>query len=113
MRAETVETLAFVVPAAAAGALWAWRRPAARQRTAMLLGAVWVFATVLPLSALAERLGWWRFTPRVEGGTGMPVALLLGWVVAWGMLPVLALPRVPAWVAAALALWLDLLLMPR
>jgi protein-S-isoprenylcysteine O-methyltransferase Ste14 len=113
MRAETVETLAFVIPTAAAGALWAWRRPAARQRTAMLVGAAWVFATVPPLSALAERLGWWRFAAGAEAGTAMPVALLLGWVIGWGMLPVLALPRVPAWAAAALALWLDLLLMPR
>ena len=113
MRAETVQTLAFALPAAAVAALWAWRRPAARQRTAMLLGAAWVFATVPPLSALAERLGWWRFAPGAGAGTAMPVALLLGWVLAWGMLPVLALPRVPAWAAAALALWLDLLLMPR
>jgi protein-S-isoprenylcysteine O-methyltransferase Ste14 len=113
MRADTLETLAFALPAAAAAALWAWRRPAAPRRTAMLLGAAWVFATVPPLSAIAVRLGWWRFAAGTEGGMGMPVALLLGWVVAWGLLPVLALPRVPAWTAAALALWLDLLVMPR
>lgn len=113
MRAATIETLAFALPVAATAALWAWRRPAARSRTAMLLGAAWVFATVPPLSALAGRLGWWRFAPGTEGGTGMPVALLIGWMVAWGLLPVLALPRVPLWAAAALALWLDLLVMPR
>jgi len=79
----------------------------------MLLASAWVFATVPPLSALAVRLGWWRFEPGSDAGMGMPVALLIGWVAAWGLLPALAMPRVPAWAAAALALWLDLLLMPR
>jgi protein-S-isoprenylcysteine O-methyltransferase Ste14 len=113
MRADTLEALAFALPAAAAAALWAWRRPAAPRRTAMLLGAAWVFATVPPVSAVAVRLGWWRFAAGADGGMGMPVAFLLGWVAAWGLLPVLALPRVPVWAAAALALWLDLLVMPR
>src|SRR5690348_4126468 len=100
-----IESLAFALPTAAVVALWAWRRPAAPRRTAVLLASAWIFATVPPLSALAVRMGWWRF----EGGAEMPAALLIGWVVMWGMLPVLALPRVPAWTAAALALWLDLL----
>lgn len=112
MRAETVETLAFELPTVAAAALWAWRRPAAPRRAAMLLAAAWVFATVPPLSVVAVRQGWWRF-PAGDGGLGMPVALLLGWVVAWGLLPMLAIPRVPIWTAAALALWMDLLVMPR
>jgi protein-S-isoprenylcysteine O-methyltransferase Ste14 len=112
LSADAVQTLAFALPTAAAAALWAWRRPAAPRRTGMLLASAWVFATVPPLSALAVRLGWWRFEAG-DVGMGMPVALLAGWVAAWGLLPVLALPRVPAWTAAALALWLDLLVMPR
>lgn len=107
--ADAVESLAFALPTAAAAALWAWRRPVAPRRTGMLLASTWVFAAVPPVCVLAVRMGWWRF----EAGPEMPAALLIGWVVMWGMLPVLALPRVPAWAAAALALWLDLLLMPR
>lgn len=106
-----IETLAFALPTAAAAALWAWRRPDHRRRTGMLLACAWVFATVLPVSALAVSRGWWRFAE--PGAMGMPVALLIGWVVGWGMIPPLAIPRLPAWIAAALALWLDLLLMPR
>lgn len=113
MRADTVETLALALPTATAVALWAWRRPSAPRRTGMLLAAVWVVATVPPLSALAVRQGWWRFAPGMERGMGMPTALLIGWVVAWGLLPMLAIPRVPVWAVAALALWLDLLVMPR
>jgi len=113
LSADGIQALAFALPTAAVAALWAWRRPAAPRRTGMLLASAWVFAAVPPLSALAVRLGWWRFDAGSGGAMGMPVALLIGWVAAWGLLPVLALPRVPAWTAAALALWLDLLVMPR
>jgi protein-S-isoprenylcysteine O-methyltransferase Ste14 len=75
----------------------------------MLLAAAWVFATVPPLNALAVSRGWWSFA---RGAAEMPVALLIGWVVMWGLLPALAMPRAPVWLVAALALWVDLLAMP-
>ncbi|HKP75086.1 MAG TPA: isoprenylcysteine carboxylmethyltransferase family protein, partial [Longimicrobiaceae bacterium] len=62
------------------------------------------------LNPLAVARGWWSFA---GGAAEMPVALLIGWVLLWGLLPSLALPRLPAWAAAALALWLDVMLMPR
>lgn len=113
MKGGAIETLAFVLPAAAAAALWARRRPDARRGAGILLAAAWTFATVPPLSAIAVRQGWWRFAPGADAGLGMPITLLLGWVVLWGLLPALAIPRAPIWMAAALALWVDVMAMPR
>ncbi|HEX6747729.1 MAG TPA: hypothetical protein VF092_10600 [Longimicrobium sp.] len=113
MGREMMETLAVAVPVAAAAGLWIARRPGPRERTGLLLSAVWVMAMVPPVNALALRLGWWAFAPGPAQWMGMPVAFLLGWIAAWGLVPRLAMPRAPAWVAAALALWLDLMLMPR
>ena len=42
----------------------------------------------------------------------MPGDLLLGWVLLWGVLPALLAPRLGPWWMCAVALWLDLLLMP-
>jgi len=109
MSAAWIESLAFLAPSAAVAGLWAWRRPDARRRTGILLASAWVFATIPPLNALAAARGWWSFA---GDASQMPVALLIGWVMLWGMLPPLAIPRLPAWAAAALALWLDVMLMP-
>jgi protein-S-isoprenylcysteine O-methyltransferase Ste14 len=113
VNAATIETLSFAVPAAAVVALWRARRPDARERTGLLLSTVWVMVMVPPVNALAVRLGWWRFEPGPSEWMGMPVAFLVGWIAAWGLLPRLAMPRAPAYAAAALALGLDVLGMPR
>lgn len=108
-----IEALAAGVPLALSAALWAWRRPDARRRTGMLLSAAWLLGTLPPLNALAAYAGWWRFSHGEMEWSRMPPALLVGWVVAWALLPALTLPRAPAYAWAAALAWLDLLLMPR
>ncbi|HEX8906458.1 MAG TPA: hypothetical protein VF771_16530, partial [Longimicrobiaceae bacterium] len=113
MNAAAIETLSVAIPAAAAVALWAVRRPDARERTGILLSTVWVMAMVPPVNAIALHRGWWRFAAGPAEWMGMPAVFLLGWIAAWGLVPRLALPRAPAVAMAALALWLDVALMPR
>jgi len=108
-----MEVLAAAVPPALAATLWAWRRPNARQRTGMLLASAWLLATLPPLNALAARAGWWRFAWGGDEWSRMPPGFLAGWVVGWGVLPLLALPGAPASAWAAVLVCLDVLLMPR
>lgn len=107
-----VRALGLFVPAAAVFALWLWRRPGERDAAAALLACAWNFAALALAQPLASRFGWWQFD--AQGGLflGMPVELLVGWVLLWGIVPVLALPRAPLAVVVAAAGWLDLLLMP-
>lgn len=98
--------------AAIAIASWLWRRPTARQVAGAVLASLWNGPMLLLLHVAADRFGWWRFD--AEGGLllGMPVDVLLAWAVLWGLVPALALPRLPLGVLAALALAVDLVLMP-
>lgn len=112
MDATLLESLSFAVPTALAVALCATRRPDARRRAGMLLGGVWVLAALPPVNALALDRGWWRFVGDAPF-FGIPGGFLAGWIVLWGLLPALAMPRLPAWAAVAAAAWADVLLMPR
>jgi len=58
------------------------------------------------------RTGWWHF--EAHGGLllGVPVDLLLSWSVLWGAVPALAFPSLPLAATAAIALAVDLVLMP-
>jgi protein-S-isoprenylcysteine O-methyltransferase Ste14 len=93
-------------------AAYVWRRPSARHLTAAGLGFVWNAPLILALHVVATRAEWWRFD--AEGGLllGMPVDLWLSWAWLWGAIPVLGLPSVNLAVVSAMALTVDLLLMP-
>ncbi len=110
--AGLVRALSLFLPIAVAGGLCLVRRPNRRQATALGLAAAWNFATLLPLNVLATRLGWWRFEAQGGSIAGVPVDLLLGWVLMWGPVAALALDRVPLFFAAGIALWIDVLFMP-
>jgi protein-S-isoprenylcysteine O-methyltransferase Ste14 len=89
------------------------RPPPPARMAAAILASAWT-VTVLPaVNLLAVRQEWWSF--HAEGGTvaGLPVDLLLGWVLLWGTLPALAAARLPLAVTVGGLTWLDLVLMPR
>jgi len=105
-------------------AAWLWRpstrasssslRAGAERRllSGALLGAMWNLPAVLALNAVATRMGWWQFDARGGLLLGMPVDLLLSWSVLWGAVPALAAPSLPLTVITAIALAVDLVLMP-
>ena len=100
------------VAAVPTSAAWLWRRPDARSMTGALLGAIWNVPALLALNVIAARIGWWRFD--AHGGLllGVPVDLLLSWSVLWGALPALAFPSLSLTALTAMALGVDLVLMP-
>lgn len=100
------------VPILIAMAAWAWRRPGRLWAAGALLGTLWQLAPLFFLNAAAPSMGWWTF--RAEGGLwfGVPVDLLVGWAVFWGAAPSLLVPRWHPLLVVAVALLVDLLVIP-
>jgi protein-S-isoprenylcysteine O-methyltransferase Ste14 len=111
-RAILVRVAALYLPAAVTVALWLWRSPDRRSRASALLAGAWCLACLPAVHVVALRLGWWRFN--AEGGLflGLPVDFYFGWALAWGPAMALAFPTVPLAGVLAVALVLDLVLMP-
>ncbi|WP_457030142.1 methyltransferase [Kitasatospora sp. P5_F3] len=107
-----IRAACLFVPLLAVVLAAALRRPDRAAIAAAIVGGAWQLALLPAVNLLAVQVGWWSF--RAEGGTvaGMPVDLLLGWVLLWGVLPPLAADRLPWPLTAALLGWLDLAAMP-
>lgn len=107
-----LRTLALAPIVLAFGAI-AGVRPEPRRATAMFVAFLWNATTLFAINVLALRLGWWTF--HVQGGSlaGVPVDLLLGWAVLWGVIPPLLFERVPLPAIVGTLVLLDVLYMPR
>lgn len=92
--------------------LWLWRRPPPRVIAGAVLACFWNLPVLLALQVAARRFGWWQFDARGGLLLGMPVELYLSWVWLWGFVPAIALNSLPLRVVMALALAVDLVLMP-
>lgn len=103
----------LLVPFLGAAGLLAWMRPGYRRATGALLAFLWLIPALLALNLAAEALGWWQFEAEGQLLLGMPVDVILGWAVFWGPFAVLAGHRLPVWLIAGLAVWIDILVMPR
>lgn len=111
-RSLIIRALGLYMPLVLTAAL-IWRRVRThRQIAAVLAGLCWALGSLLLLQILNQQFLWWRF--HAVGGLlrGMPVDLYLGWVLLWGALPILILPRAPIWMVLGLFLTLDLAMMP-
>ncbi|MFF3763006.1 methyltransferase family protein [Streptomyces sp. NPDC001922] len=100
-------------PLLATGAAAVLRPPARRTIGAALLAGLWNAVWLPVVNLIALHAGWWTF--HAEGGTaaGLPLDLLLGWVLLWGVLPVLAgADRLPLPLLVAGLAWFDLVAMP-
>jgi protein-S-isoprenylcysteine O-methyltransferase Ste14 len=93
-------------------AAWLLRRPNSRAVAGALLAFTWNLPLLLVLHVAAQDAGWWRFD--AQGGLllGMPVDLYLAWACLWGAFPALALSSWPIAAVIALALGIDLAVMP-
>src|ERR1019366_3033945 len=87
------------------------RRP--RQFAACLLSVFWTVPSLLVLQRLNEYAGWWDFaTGSAVVLRGMPLEFFLGWILLWGLVPQLALPRLGIVWSAAVMVAVDCILMP-
>jgi protein-S-isoprenylcysteine O-methyltransferase Ste14 len=107
-----IRAMAILLPIVVTWLLWLWLLPDHRTATAALLACAWNMPTLLVVHLLAGYFGWWHFV--AQGGLfwAMPVDLWLGWVLLWGAIPALLLPRLHLGWIAALLIGLDLLTMP-
>jgi len=115
-RALVVRVVGLYGPIALASALYYWRRgkptDSTRLTGAVLLACAWNAPTLQILNVAATQAGWWSFYAADGLFSGIPLDLYLGWIVLWGVVPVLAFPAVPVPLVAAVMAWGDLLLMP-
>jgi hypothetical protein len=93
MATFALRLVALYVPLALLGLAWLWRRPAPRARTGALLATLWNVPSLLALQALANLFDWWHFAPGGPALLGQPVDVYLGWLILWGPLPAITLPR--------------------
>ncbi|WP_051049814.1 methyltransferase family protein [Nocardiopsis ganjiahuensis] len=89
-----------------------WRAPSRRETATMIVASGWALLTLVPLNLVAQRAGWWSFHAEGAVWQGMPVDLLLAWVLLWGALPALMLRLLPVPLVTGLLVWLDVILMP-
>jgi protein-S-isoprenylcysteine O-methyltransferase Ste14 len=111
-RTHIVRAMGLYVPLVLTISLCWQRVRAHRQVAGLLAGVCWCLCSLLLLQVLNQHFLWWRF--HAVGGLlrGMPIDLYLGWAVLWGALPVLMVPRAPAWAVLGIFLALDLAMMP-
>lgn len=79
---------------------------------AAILASAWNAAILPAVNLVAVAAGWWSFHADGATAAGLPVDLLLGWILLWGTLPVLAAPQVRLVIVACSLAWLDLAAMP-
>ncbi|HET9452919.1 MAG TPA: isoprenylcysteine carboxylmethyltransferase family protein [Gemmatimonadaceae bacterium] len=111
-RALAIRTMALYLPIALALLPCAIQAPPRRRLLGAALASAWNLVALLAVNAWAVRTGWWHFAQTPASLLGVPADLLLGWVVLWGCVPALLLPRVSLVKVIAAAAVMDMLLMP-
>lgn len=111
-RALYLRAGALYVPVVAAMLAGRFHRQPPRQFAACLLSFLWTLPSLVLLQRLNDLAGWWTYSTDGPVFCGMPLELYLGWVVLWGIVPQLSLPRTRLWLLAAVMVGLDLAAMP-
>ena len=111
-RSEMIQIGALYFPLAAAciAGVLEGRRP--RMFAACLLSLLWTAPALLLVQKLNQLFHLWEFASGSAWFSGMPLELYLGWAIAWGILPPIALRRLPLWLATLAMAALDLVVMP-
>lgn len=83
-----------------------------RRLAAGLLGLLWAAVGLIALQRLNAAFVWWSYADSGAMFVGMPLELLVGWAVWWGLVPQGAMGRVGVgWVVAGMAAF-DVAVMP-
>jgi len=107
-----IRTACLMGPALAALGVASARPPDRRAVAAAIIGFAWNLPILFALNLVAVAQGWWSF--EAEGGLllGIPVDLMIGWAILWGVLPVWTAPSAPTWLVLPVLLGFDLVGMP-
>ncbi len=113
-RAVAIQVACLYGPMAAAALLIWWVSPGKRLSTGLVYSTAWIAALLPWLDSVIVSFGGWKYAPTEIRIGEMPLALYLGWVIAWGIVaPLLAeaLGR-RIWISVAVLAILDLRIMP-
>jgi len=109
-RAAAIQLTCLYGPLVSAGLVAWWVRPSKALATGVLFSLLWNLALLPWLDALARMAGMWSYHTQGLSLGGMPLALYLGWGIAWGVFAPLLAQALGnrTWVAAALLVAIDL-----
>jgi protein-S-isoprenylcysteine O-methyltransferase Ste14 len=115
-----IRVVCLYVPTALAVALWLWHQrrvvsltDSRRMTAALIVATAWNTVALFVVHTIAVRAGWWQFMPSTPSLAGIPLEAYFGWIVLWGIVPTLAAPVIPLPLMVGVALWLDVVGMPR
>jgi protein-S-isoprenylcysteine O-methyltransferase Ste14 len=111
-RVLAVRLSALYVPVMLVAVAWVLRPPRKLEAAAALLASGWCAWSLLLVNVVAGRAGWWTFAPMDGVISGVPLDLLLGWTLLWGVAPVLLLRRTNLLLVVALLVLIDVIVMP-
>lgn len=111
-RVLAVRLSALYVPAMLVAVAWVLRPPGKLEAVAALLAGGWCAWSLLLVNVVAARIGWWTFAPMDGVIAGVPLDLLLGWTMLWGVAPVLLLRRTNLPLLVVLFVLIDMVVMP-
>jgi protein-S-isoprenylcysteine O-methyltransferase Ste14 len=112
MRSEMIRAAGLYFPVSAACVAGALRGRGPRTFAACLLGVLWTAPSLLLVQKLNLVFGWWTFDNGDVSFSSMPLELYIGWVIAWGIVPQIALRRFSLWISILSMTVLDLAVMP-
>ena len=107
-----LKSLILLLPTLATGIAFNVHRPGYFQMVGLLLGFLLCIPYLFLLNILAQYAGWWAYADSANTWYSIPVEIVLGWSVFWGVLLPYVLRSLPVPLAIAAAVFIDLLLMP-
>ncbi len=107
-----LKSVILLFPVIAAGIAFIIERPGYYQRVGLLLALLFTIPYLFLLNILAEFAGWWIYHDSANTWHGIPVEVILGWSVFWGILLPWICRTISVYFTIAIALALDLWLMP-
>ncbi len=103
----------LLLPVVATGIAFIIHRPDYFQRVGLMLGLLLNIPWLFLLNVLAVHMEWWIYLDSANVWLGVPVEIVLGWSVFWGVFLPWVLRRCPIPFIIAIAALLDLWLMPQ
>ena len=88
-------------------------RPSKKIMISLFLGFLWNIALLFPCNMLAIDQEWWSFKEDKNNLLGIPIDILIGWAVFWGVLPYLFFKGKLLWLVLPLVIFIDLVAMPK
>ena len=107
-----VRALGLYLPIGVAALAWRRHRVAPREATGVMLACVWNFVALVAVNIAAMLAGWWRFEATGTLLFGIPLDLLIGCTVLWGVVAPLVGARAPILTIALGAALVDQVVMP-